>query len=227
MSNTVKLKRSAVASKVPTTSDLQLGELALNTYDGNLFFKKSVTGTESIVSVVTLDGTQTLTNKTLSSATLTGTLTTSGSSGTIGQVLTSTGTGVQWADTGAADYTASFTKSLTLSEDWQDTGISYDDLPTGTYLIQLFANDTGAGGTNSYEYYSGTMSWYAGETNSSAELPTDEIQLHRAGASGEAGLYLRTYRSAAVDGTNLKLQIYSNTANPSASNYVFKFRKMM
>lgn len=226
MSNTVKLKRSAVASKIPNTSDLQLGELALNTYDGNLFFKKSVTGTESIVSVVTLDGTQTLTHKTLSSATLTGSLTANGSTGTAGQVLQSTGTGVQWVD-GAADLITTFTKSLTLSEDWQDTGISHDDLLTGTYLIQLFANDTGAGGTNSYEYYSGTMSWYAGTTNSSAELPTDEIQLHRAGASGEAGLYLRTYRSAAVDGTNLKLQIYSNTANPSASNYVFKFRKMM
>ena len=226
MSNTVKLKRSAVASKIPNTSDLQLGELALNTYDGNLFFKKSVTGTESIVSVVTLDGTQTLTHKTLSSATLTGSLTANGSTGTAGQVLQSTGTGVQWVD-GAADLITTFTKSLTLSEDWQDTGISHDDLLTGTYLIQLFANDTGAGGTNSYEYYSGTMSWYAGETNSSVELPTDEIQLHRAGASGEAGLYLRTYRSAAVDGTNLKLQIYSNTANPSASNYVFKFRKMM
>ena len=125
------------------------------------------------------------------------------------------------------DQIKAITKSLTLSTDWQDTGISYTDLSTGTYLIQLFANDSGAGGTNSNEYYSGTMSWYAGTTNSSAELPTDEIQLHRAGASGDAGLYLRTYRSATIDGTNLKLQIYSNSANNSASNYVFKFRRMM
>ena len=65
MSNVVKLKRSAVASKVPATTDLALGELALNTYDGNLFFKKSVSSTDSIVTVATLDGTQTLTNKTL------------------------------------------------------------------------------------------------------------------------------------------------------------------
>ena len=36
--NIVKLKRSAVAGKSPLTSDLQLGELALNTYDGRLFF---------------------------------------------------------------------------------------------------------------------------------------------------------------------------------------------
>jgi hypothetical protein len=44
----VKLKRSAVAGKTPTTTDLQLGEIALNTYDGRLFIKRSVTGTESI-----------------------------------------------------------------------------------------------------------------------------------------------------------------------------------
>jgi hypothetical protein len=125
------------------------------------------------------------------------------------------------------DQIKSITKSLTLTTDWQDTGISYTDLTTGTYMVQLFANDAGAGGTNSNEYYSGTMSWYAGSTNSSVELPTDEIVLHRAGAGGEAGLYLRTYRSSAAAGTNLKLQIYSNSDNSSASNYVFKFRRMM
>ena len=42
-------------------------------------------------------GTQTLTNKTLTSAVLTGTLTAGGGVGTNGQVLTSTGTGVQYA----------------------------------------------------------------------------------------------------------------------------------
>lgn len=37
MANTIRIKRSAVQGKVPTTGDLQLGELALNTYDGRLF----------------------------------------------------------------------------------------------------------------------------------------------------------------------------------------------
>ena len=95
MANTVVLKRSAVTGRNPTTGDLALGELAFNTYDGNLFFKKD-SGTASIVSVATLTGTQTLTNKTLSSAVLTGTLTAGGGVGTNGQVLASTGTGVQW-----------------------------------------------------------------------------------------------------------------------------------
>jgi len=96
MANTVVLKRSAVPNKTPTTSDLALGELALNTNDGNLFFKKDVSGTQSILSVATLTGTQTFTNKTLQSAVLTGTLTAGGTTGTNGQILQSTGTGVQW-----------------------------------------------------------------------------------------------------------------------------------
>jgi hypothetical protein len=70
MANKVLLKRSAVQNKNPITTDLSLGELALNTYDGNLFFKKSPGGTDAIVTVVTLDGTQTLTNKTLTSPTI-------------------------------------------------------------------------------------------------------------------------------------------------------------
>ena len=105
MANTVVLKRSAVQGRTPTTGDLALGEIAINTYDGNLFFKKD-SGTASIVSVATLTGTQTLTNKTLTSPTInsatannltvTGTLTAGGGVGTNGQLLASTGSGVQW-----------------------------------------------------------------------------------------------------------------------------------
>ena len=47
--------------------------------------------------LASLAGTETLTNKTLSSAVLSGTLTAGGSVGTAGQVLTSTGSGVQYA----------------------------------------------------------------------------------------------------------------------------------
>ena len=95
MANTVVLKRSAVTGRNPTTGDLALGELALNTYDGNLFFKKD-SGTASIVTVATLAGTQSLSNKTLASPVITGTLTAGGGVGTNGQVLASTGSGLQW-----------------------------------------------------------------------------------------------------------------------------------
>jgi len=46
--------------------------------------------------LVTTTGTQTLTNKTIEGATLTGTLTAGGAAGSAGQALFSTGTGVQW-----------------------------------------------------------------------------------------------------------------------------------
>ena len=40
-SNKIYHKRSAKGADVPTTSDLSLGELAINTYDGKLFTKKT------------------------------------------------------------------------------------------------------------------------------------------------------------------------------------------
>lgn len=78
MANKVLLKKSSTAAKVPLTSDLDYGELALNYADGKLFFKTSSNTIKSFTedsSVVTLTGTQTLSNKTLSSPTLTGNIT--------------------------------------------------------------------------------------------------------------------------------------------------------
>lgn len=50
MAQLIKLKRSAVAGRVPTTSDLQLGEVGMNTYDGALYMKRD-TGTPEIVCI--------------------------------------------------------------------------------------------------------------------------------------------------------------------------------
>lgn len=135
--------------------------------------------------------------------------------------------GVNFTEGTNTDQVKTITKSILLTTDWQDTGIKSTDLATGTYLVQLFASDIGQGGTNNTERYSGTMSWYSGDTNSALEMPTDEIPLHRSGASGDGALYLRTYRTPTADPDNLKLQIYSNTANSSPANYVFKFRRMI
>ena len=52
MSNKIKLKRSSSPSSVPQLVDLSLGELAVNTFDGKIFFKKD-DGSESIGSIVT------------------------------------------------------------------------------------------------------------------------------------------------------------------------------
>jgi hypothetical protein len=52
MASIVQLKRSALSGKVPDTGSLNLGELAVNTYDGKIYFKKSGS-IESVESVVT------------------------------------------------------------------------------------------------------------------------------------------------------------------------------
>ena len=54
MAQVVKLKRSGIAGKVPDTSSLELGEIAINTFDGRAFIKKSGSGfIESVVHLVT------------------------------------------------------------------------------------------------------------------------------------------------------------------------------
>jgi len=126
---------------------------------------------------------------------------------------------------GGSDTIVTITVSMQLNTSWQDTGITGPNLSTGTWLVQLYANDISAGGQNITEYYSGIMSWFSGVTDSNQELPTDEIQLHRTGASQDGGLYLRTLRSAHY--TYLSLQMFSNNATRGTANYVFTFRKML
>ena len=53
MAQKIQLKKSNTQSKVPVIGDLSLGELAVNTFDGKLFFKKDVSGTTSIETIVT------------------------------------------------------------------------------------------------------------------------------------------------------------------------------
>ena len=53
--NQLKLKRSAVAGRYPTTSSLALGELAINTVEGKVFLKKD-DGVQTIVEIATTSG---------------------------------------------------------------------------------------------------------------------------------------------------------------------------
>ena len=52
MANTIVLKRSSTPGKVPTTSQLALGEIGINTYDGLIYIKKD----DGAVSVVQIGG---------------------------------------------------------------------------------------------------------------------------------------------------------------------------
>lgn len=52
MASTIILKRSAVPNKIPAVTDLNLGEMAINTYDGTVFIKRDNTIVESIVRIL-------------------------------------------------------------------------------------------------------------------------------------------------------------------------------
>jgi hypothetical protein len=55
--NKLQLKRSAVVGKIPTTASLDLGELAINTIDGKIYFKQQDTGsTQRILELTTTSG---------------------------------------------------------------------------------------------------------------------------------------------------------------------------
>lgn len=69
MASNIKLKRSAVQGKKPHTDDLELGELALNTFDGKLFAEVN-TGIATVVEIGS-----NLTNQTVSGVSTVGILT--------------------------------------------------------------------------------------------------------------------------------------------------------
>ena len=135
----IKIKRSSVPGKIPTTESLPLGELALNTNDGkvyiqqdsvgigstvivvnpwsvglgsdtyNTFFTKGNVGVGStsptskldIIGDVKVVGVVTASNfvgnALLNNISITGSVSTGGTTGTSGQYLKSVGTGVTWA----------------------------------------------------------------------------------------------------------------------------------
>ena len=52
---TIKIKRSSVSGKTPSTANLSLGELGLNTYDGKLFVKQDQGGVGIATTVITIN----------------------------------------------------------------------------------------------------------------------------------------------------------------------------
>lgn len=120
--------------------------------------------------VVTLTGTQTLTNKTINSATannltLTGTLTASASTGTSGQVLTSTGTGVEWAAAGFQDYVA--VSSTGISTSTNISSVSATTYRGAKYTIQI-TNSTAYAMYEFFVMHDGTSIYFPYSSNSYA-----------------------------------------------------------
>ena len=117
--STIRLRRSDQAGNIPLAGNLAAGEVALNTADGKLFFKKTFGGVDSVVALQQLNAgigvnidnngninigqdvsstaSTTFGNVSVTNNLKTGTITDSfNSTGSNYQVLTSTGSGLRW-----------------------------------------------------------------------------------------------------------------------------------
>ena len=117
--------------------------------------------------------------------------------------------------------------SLTLTTNWQDTGILMNDSTlfasgSGTYIIELYTEASGV----SLQYamrYSGIMAVFTSTTNST---DTDEIILHSMGhASNGRHIYLRTVLQASPN--YAKIQIASSATWTGAGTITIKTRRII
>ena len=51
----IRIRRSATPNKVPQVNQLQLGELAINTFDGKLYLEQDQTGGSGIATVIAVN----------------------------------------------------------------------------------------------------------------------------------------------------------------------------
>lgn len=108
-------------------------------------------------------------------------------------------------------------KTLKVTKNWMDTGISGTNLNTGTYIIQVTVN----GGNMTECIWSGTMSWYNGTCS---DTEADEILLHRSGKAYSDTIYLRTIMQSSGA---LKLQIAADEDLSASYEYTFKFKRVI
>ena len=117
-----------------------------------------------------------------------------------------------------------FSKHITVTSEWMDIDEFYGGsnnflTQSGTYIVQVYINDTDDGIWENY--FSGIMSWYTGQTNSNN---SDEIILHRVGHDYSNTIYLRTKESPTPG--YAKLQISANTNLLHEHIYTFKFKRI-
>ena len=154
MAQNIKLKRSAVAGKIPTTSSLEAGELAINTADGKLYFKRDDATVQGIVTTNT---------QTTGSVYFTGAVTASNFVGTGSFAITAsfantagfarTATSASYApssDTledvmGRGNFT---TKDLILTSSLLASGQYSSSFVLNTVSFDVFQNDSIITGTN-------------------------------------------------------------------------------
>ena len=137
-----------------------------------------------------------------------------------------THSGLTMSSGGGVDQLKTISKTLQITVAWMDTGISGTDLETGTHAVQIYnVSDHPVGGINFEETYSGIMSWFSGNTNSTEAT---EIHLTSAGhAPNNNHIYLRVLRSTNASGLKCRLQIRRDSAMSGSYAYTFKFRRLI
>ena len=149
MAQVVKLKRTSVQGRVPTISNLELGELAINTHDGRIFFEKD-DGTLSIQEILTTNS-QNSGSFNLQGAISASSLSISGNT-TIGGNLT-LGGNITIGDSDSdsvsfsSDISSSFLPDSNLEFDLGSDTKKWNNLYVGTASADFFVGD-GSGLTN-------------------------------------------------------------------------------
>lgn len=149
MAQVVKLKRTSVQGRIPSISNLELGELAINTHDGRIFFEKD-DGTLSIQEILTTNSNNSGSFN-LQGAISASSLSISGDT-TIGGNLTLSGNitiGDSDSDSVSfsSDISSSFLPDSNLEFDLGSDTKKWNNLYVGTASADFFVGD-GSGLTN-------------------------------------------------------------------------------
>ncbi len=139
MTNTVKVKRSSVPGKTPTTINLTAGELAINTNDAKLFYS---TG-DAIKEVMNKDGTLPLDNGAITSTTLT--TSTTGADQVLNTFLSATYRSAKYLIQISSGSAYQMLELLLIHDGTDVQVLQYGDVKTGATLATF--NATLAGGT--------------------------------------------------------------------------------
>lgn len=218
MANNILLKKSSVAAKVPTTGDLDYGELALNYADGALYYK---TSSNTIARLNPLEA-DTLATVTGRGATTSTAITLSGDPGvsitanaSIGRML--------FSKTGA---TTQIWQIGTSGNDATARGFNIDDYTAGATRFRI-AHTTGDISLNAATFVSGDLSL----TSATPVLKTDgssrELVIQSAGVNGRMtfsagginwlGATGQAYSGVYIGGNTSANQLTINQSTNSAS----------
>lgn len=120
-----------------------------------------------------------------------------------------------------SDVIYSFTKTLTVTTDWVDTGITVNtaNFPggNGSYIVQIDRE-------SSY-IFTGVMTLLPSQAGAVSVDQSDEIILHGGGFDMSGHYYLRTIRDASTKA--YKIQIAYSAGSSSSKTFTFKFKKVL